>query len=235
MPFLVPFIPAIATVGAAAIGANAVSKAAKGQANAANNAAQLQQDQYNQTRTDNEPWRMAGQNALDNLTGILNSGKLSTRFSQADFTNDPGYQFAAKEGQRAIANQANAMGGGGLGAMRRASSFAEDNANKFYNDAFNRWNTQNVQEWNQLSGLAGTGQTANQQIGQAGLNYANNAGNALIGGADASAAGRVEQGNIYGNAINQLGAYWNRGQGNGTGVNDISQYGIPNYAVMSRP
>jgi hypothetical protein len=218
----------VAGLGSAAIGAYASNRAAKVQANAANNATQLQQDQYNQTRADNEPWRIAGQNALDNLTGILNSGKLSARFSMADFTNDPGYQFAAKEGQRAIANQANAMGGGGLGAMRRASSFAEDNANKFYGDAFNRWNTQNQQEWNQLSGLAGTGQSATNAVNQAGANNASNQGNILIGSAGQQGAASVNQGNIYGNAINQLGAYWNRTQD----PNAISQYGIPNYAVI---
>ena len=222
---------AAAVIGSAAIGAYSSNKAAKGQARASDKASDLQQVQYEQTRQDNEPWRVAGQNALANLTGILNSGKLSTRFTQQDFTNDPGYQFALKEGQRAIGNQANAMGGVGLGSMRRAASFAEGNANQFYDAAFNRWRTQNNDQWGNLSQLAGLGNNANASNANAGNANATNQGNLLVGASNAAAGNAINQGNIYGNAINQLGAYWNRG----ADPNAISQYGLPNYAVMPKP
>jgi hypothetical protein len=210
-----------AIIGSAIVGAVASNKAANKQAGAANSASKLQQDQYEQTRADNEPWRLAGQNALDNLTGILNSGKLSTRFTQQDFTNDPGYQFAAKEGQRAIANQANAMGGGGLGSMRRAAQFAEGNANQFYGDAYNRWRQQNQDQWGNTAQLAGFGPPANNALAQAGQQNATSQGNILIGGANQQAAAGINQGNIYGNAINQLGSYWNR---TSTNPLPVSQY-----------
>jgi hypothetical protein len=102
------------------------------------------------------------------------------------------------------------MGGGGLGAMRRASSFAEDNANKFYTDAFNRWRTQNQDEWGNTAQLAGFGPTANNLLAQVGENNSNAQGNLLTGNAGYQGRAGMEQGNIYGNAINQLGAYWNR-------------------------
>jgi hypothetical protein len=215
---------AIGSIGGAVIGGIASNKAAGKIAGATNKASDIQQGQYEQTRADNEPWRLAGQNALDNLTGILNSGKLSTRFSMADFTNDAGYQFAAKEGQRAIANQANAMGGGGLGAMRRAAQFAEGNANQFYGDAYNRWRQQNQDQWGNTAQLAGFGPPANNALAQAGQQNATAQGNLLTGNAGMQAGLGLNMGNVYSNALNQGMAAWNRGQTPSSNPLPVSSY-----------
>lgn len=74
----VMWVGAAATVVGAGLSANAASKGAKAQAAAAGQAAdaslqaaretnELQKQIYDQNRTDNEPWRQAGQNALAGL------------------------------------------------------------------------------------------------------------------------------------------------------------------------
>jgi hypothetical protein len=168
----------------------------------------LQKYMYDTSRSDNEPWRTAGQAALANLTGLLNSGELSSRFA-GKIDNEKGYQFARDEGLRAIDRKAAAGGGFGAGAQKAGIRFAEANANQFYNDAFNRWNIENTGTFNRLSGLAGTGQTANAQVGAAGSNYANQGANNLMMMGNAGAAAGMNQGNIYGNMLNQGLGYLN--------------------------
>lgn len=67
--------PAAAAVGAAVIGAGgsiyAGNKAAKAQGAAADQAAAVQQNIYNQTREDQGPYRQAGYDALEELRGLL--------------------------------------------------------------------------------------------------------------------------------------------------------------------
>lgn len=58
---------AAAIIGGSVLGAAASSSAANTQADAATNAAQLQQQQAQQTRSDNAPWRQTGSNALAQL------------------------------------------------------------------------------------------------------------------------------------------------------------------------
>lgn len=158
------------------------------------------------------PWMDAGKNALSNLTNLLNSGQLTSKFAPGDLANEPGYQFGMQQGQKALDNSAAARGMGQSGAALKATErYGQDYAGTKYNEAFNRFYIEKANTQNPLFRLAGLGSSANAQVGQAGQNYANQFGNDIIGGANAQAASTVARGNIYGNVFNQLGAMnWNK-------------------------
>jgi hypothetical protein len=203
------------------------SDAASAQRDAANQATALQRDQFNQVRADAAPWRAAGENALAKLSGLLQDGSLTSKFAGMNPMEEAGYKFASREGQRAIDNSAAARGGIGGASLKAGARFAEDNANKFYNDAFNRFQTERTNTTNPLFQLAGFGPQANQQVAGAGQNYANQAGANSIFGGQAQAGNNIAQGNIYAGAVNQLASLYGRQQDS----NGINQYGLPNYAT----
>ena len=65
---------ALAIGGSALLGASAAKSAASTQAAAADRAAELQNQQFQQTREDLAPYRAAGQTALNALTPALRNG-----------------------------------------------------------------------------------------------------------------------------------------------------------------
>jgi hypothetical protein len=81
-------------------------------------------------------------------------------------------------------------------------------AGQTYQDAYNRYNTDQSNLYNRLAGIAGTGQTAAPTLGNAGANYAANVGNTLTGGANAQAASRIAGANArtsgYMGAVNAI-------------------------------
>jgi hypothetical protein len=83
-----------------------------------------------------------------------------------------------------------------------------------YNRALTGYNTGVASEnqlYNRQAGLAGIGQTSANLVGQAGQNYATNAGNMITVGAAAQAAGQVGAANAF---TGGLGTYINYNQGN---------------------
>jgi hypothetical protein len=217
-----------AVVGSALIGGNAASSAASTQANAANNAAQLSNAQYQQTRQDQMPWMQAGQTALNALTPLATNYQ---KFGMDQFQQDPGYQFRLSEGQRAMGHQAGARGGLVSGTSLKAmQDYAQNSASNEYQNAFNRYQTERAAQLNPLQSLAGVGQTTAAQLGQTGAANAANMGNYLTGGAAAQAAGQVGSANAL---TSGLGTYLNYNQGNNlvnalSNRNLISQYGAGN-------
>lgn len=177
-----------AVVVSSAIGANASSKAAKSQASAADRAAELQNEQFNKQVELQEPWRQAGINAL----AKLQSGNVMG-------TMDPSYQFRLGEGLKALDRQAAARGGliSG-GALKAAQRYGQDFASQEFGNAYNR-----------LAALAGVGQTATNQLGQAGQTTASNVGNLMTSGAAARASGYVGGANAL---TSGLGQYLNYSQ-----------------------
>lgn len=193
-----------AVVVSSAIGANAAGKAAGAQAGAARDAAQLQYDQFQQTREDQKPWLEAGGRALNKLEGAVDY----TPFSMKQFQADPGYAFRLSEGQKALDRSAAARGGliSG-GALKAATRYGQDMGSQEYTNAFNRYQTERASMLQPLQSLAGVGQTTANQLGQAGQTYASNAGNALTGGAAAQAAGYVGQANAVNQGVSQYMNY----------------------------
>lgn len=203
-----------ATIGSAAIGANASRKAANTQASAADQAAQLQADQFAQQRANQEPFRQAGittqnellrQLGLGGEAGSAGYGNLMRNFSQQDFQADPGYQFRLSEGLKALDRQAAARGGliSG-GALKAAQGYGQDLASQEYQNAFNRYQTNRNSVYGMLSGQQGVGQAATNAMGAAGQNYANQAGEAYMGAGNARASGYIGAANAIGQGVGGL-------------------------------
>jgi hypothetical protein len=199
---------ATAIVVSSVVGGKAASSAGQAQADAANNAAQLSNDQFQQTRTDQMPWMDAGKRALTKLEGAVDY----TPFGMDQFNADPGYAFRLSEGQKALDSQAAARGGLISGnALRAATGYGQEMASQEYTNAFNRYQTERASKLAPLQSLAGVGQTTAANLGAAGAANAGAMGNYLTGGAAANAAGQVGQANAYSNAV---GTYLNYNQGN---------------------
>ena len=120
---------AAAVIGSSLIGAYSSNKAAKAQTAAANRAADLQQQQYEQTRTDQAPYREAGYNALNKLIPMSDY----TKFGMDQFQADPGYAFRLSEGQKALDRSAAARGGLISGsALKAASRYGQEMGSQEY-------------------------------------------------------------------------------------------------------
>ncbi len=195
----------VGAVGGAYLGSEGSKRAARTQAGAADRASEVQRYMFDQQREDAEPWREAGAGALSDL----NNSDFKRDFTMDDFQTDPGYAFRMSEGQKAIERSAAARGGLNSGAtMKSLTRFGQDTASSEYGNAYNRFNSDRDRRFNRLSSIAGLGQTANTQVGQAGQNYANNVGQNMMGAGNAIAAGQVGQANAWSNAIGQGTNTW---------------------------
>ena len=203
-----PWMIAAAVVGSSLIGASASKKAASTQADAANRAADLQMKQFERQVELQEPWRQAGITALNKLTPLATE---YTPFGMQQFQQDPGYAFRMQEGMKALERSAAARGGllsGGM--LKGAQQYGQDLASQEYMNAFNRYQAERNARLNPLQSLAGVGQTATNQLGQAGQTMAGNVGQAMGAAAQARASGYVGGAN----ALSQgLGTYLNYQQG----------------------
>lgn len=214
-------LTATAVVGSSLIGASATGKAVKAQSNSADAANALQKYMYDQTRSDQMPWHDAGTGALAQLQEFLKPGADMTKLLQAQ----PGYQARLNEGVNAIDRSAAANGslnsGGTLKALTR---YGQDYASNELTNVLNRYYS-----------MAGLGQTANNSMGAAGSNYANNAGNNLMAAGNARASGYLANGQIAGNALGGLagaGAYGANSSGwtmGGGGFNNPLNFGSGLY------
>jgi len=221
-----------AVVGSALIGGSAAKSAASTQSAAADRAAELQYQQFQQTREDQAPYRAAGVNALAELQRTAGNVPGAFKFGAGDYQADPGYAFRLSEGQKALDRSAAARGGliSG-GALKAATRYGQDMGSQEYQNAYNRaltgYNTGVASEnqlYNRQAGLAGIGQTATNLVGQAGQNYATNAGNLMTSGAAANAAGQVGMANAV---TGGLGTYLNYSQGNAL-LNALRTPQVPN-------
>lgn len=194
---------AVGLVGAG-MGANATSKAADKQQEAADAAARLQQRQYDQTRADNLYRMQVGDNALTQLQGLTGDFTAPTA---EEVMAEPGYQFGLKQGQDTIQNTAAAKGGLYSGnALKELTQYGGDYATTRFNDAYNRKKAGSDTQWGRLSALAGIGQTAQTQVNSAGGRYADNVGNIGQNNANVQGAAGISNANIWGNALNQAGS-----------------------------
>ena len=196
------------TLGAGLLGASASRSAAKTQAGAADRAADLQREMFERQVELSEPWRKAGEQALNKLVPLATE---YTPFGMTQFQADPGYGFRMSEGMKALERSAAARGGLLSGAtLKGIQRFGQDLGSQEYMNAFNRYQTERAARLQPLQSLAGVGQTTAQQIGQAGQQMASNVGEALTGGAAARASGYVGGANALTGA---LGTYLNYQQG----------------------
>jgi hypothetical protein len=199
-------IPAAASL----IGGSMQANAAKSAANAANAQSRYALDKQIELQ---EPFRQAGitgQNRLMELlglggnTGAEGYGKYSRDFNMSDFTQDPGYGFRLKQGQKALDASAAARGGLISGnALKAAQGFGQDMASQEYNNAFNRYQINRTNQLAPLQSLFGAGQTAATTLGGNYGTYGSetgaNTGNALMA-----------RGNAVGSALSGIGSAYGR-------------------------
>jgi hypothetical protein len=213
---------AAAVVGGAvisgAMASSASKKAARTQAASADYAADLQKEQFDKQVELQAPFREAGltaQNKLLDYMGLSKGagGKYAKDFSMADFQQDPGYAFRMSEGLKALDRTAAARGGMLSGAaLRGATRYGQDMASQEYTNAFNRYQTNRANQLNPLQSLMGASQTATNAMGQAGQNYATNAGNAYMNAGNARASGYVGSANAWSNALGGATNYLTQNQ-----------------------
>lgn len=197
---------AVGSVVGGALSSKGSKSAAKTQADAATRAAEMQLEQYNQTRDDLKPYTDAGGYGLDQLLTGYKDGSLTKPFTMADYQQDPGYQFRLQQGMNNI--QGSAAAGGGLlsGATLKAlNSYNSDLASQEYNNAYSRYGNDQQNRYARLMDLARMGQNSAVQTGTMGQSAVGAAGANLTSGANASAAGTVASGNAWANTAGQLG------------------------------
>lgn len=219
-----------AIVGGAVVGGIASNSAAGKQADAAENAAEMQGDAAAQMRSDLNPYTGLGTDAINPLwaamgyreNGLGNmvvnkNSPLQQKFSfnAANLESTPGYQFALQQGLKGTNNAMASQGLGLSGAQAKGlSQFATGLADQTYGDQYNRalstFNT-NYQvaanNVNNLQGLVNTGQNSAAQTGQAAIAGANNAGNYLTQAGNAQAAGIAGLGQAANNGVNNYMLY----------------------------
>jgi len=191
------------------LGSQAAKQGGEGQAASTRYAADLANQQYEQTRADQMPFLEAGKTALNKLIPLATN---YTPFDYNAMTADPGYAFRLSEGQKALDRQAAARGGLISGsALKAATRYGQDMGSQEYNSSFNRYLAQRNAELNPLQSLAGMGQTTGTNLGSMGASNAANVGNLATSGAAATAAGNVGATNAI---TGGLGTYLNYSQGN---------------------
>lgn len=170
-----------------------------------------QQRQFDISRQDQMPWLEAGQGALAQLVKQLPS--LTAAPDARQFREDPGYQFAVDEGQRAIDRSAAARGtlnsGGTLKALAR---YGQGMADQQYGNWWDRQRAVQADHFNRLSTIAGTGQTTATSLGTQGQNFAgqqtgtlSNIANLHLQGGNARASSYLRRGALSANQSNQNG------------------------------
>lgn len=188
----------------------AAGSAADKQARAAADANKLQYDMFQQQRQDQEPWRQAGAQAL---TGLGNAD-FQRDFTMADFQKDPGYDFRMQEGMKALDRSAAARGAlGSGGSLKGIARYGQDFASNEFNNAYNRFNSDRDRRFSRLSSIAGVGQAANNAMGAAGQNYANQAGSNITSAGQSAANADLAAGQAWGNTLSNVSqmpmqGYW---------------------------
>jgi hypothetical protein len=149
----------------------------------------FQRESRDQVRSDTEPYRQAGANAISaasDMTGLTDNGY--------DWQTDPGYQFRLDEGMRALERSGAARGGvlsGGFG--RKAIRYGQNFASNEYSNVYNR-----------IMGIAGMGQFGTTLSANASTTASGRMGAAVSNQGATRASGYTARGNIAGSAIEQV-------------------------------
>jgi hypothetical protein len=199
-------MPVGAIVGSAVVGAGASvyagNKAAKAQSRAAQQAADVQRQQYEQTRADLAPYRDTGATALGRYGDLLGMrGPEAYQAALQGYTQSP---FLARMVQDTVgAVDASRAARGGLFSGATAQEIG-DRTGQLYLGDYNNY-------LSRLGGMVDTGQNAAAQTGNFGQNAAAGQANAYQAAGNARAQGYINMGNSVNNALSQgaqlYGAY----------------------------
>ena len=146
------------------------------------------------------------------IESAYQNGQLTGGLDPSKFQTDPSYQFRKQQGMADIESSAAASGGLLSGAaLKSLNRYNSDLASQEYGNAWGRdqaekknlfsvlgnnrsqdydlFNNEDTRKYNQISAMAGVGQTTANNLGTFGANNALNQGNAAINGANAQANG----------------------------------------------
>ena len=225
--------------------AGAATQAAQVQAAAAQYAAQLTQQRFEESKAELQPFVDYGTGAIptvQNLTGTGPGGNPLTAPltslpgtwdpSMATLANMPGYQFELQQGQLATTAAINAEGLGRSGAAVKAGAqYAQGLAASDWQANYNQWLSQQQlaqagksQTYNMLTGQVGTGLSAAGAVAGVSTQATANQVAAVQSGAAAQAQGITQASNaLYGTqgGVTQAGQQFAlaallAGQGSGT-------------------
>jgi hypothetical protein len=207
-----------ATLVSGYMGSQAAKSASRTQADAAGRA----QDQLlaagQEAKVGYEPYTESGKTALSDLS--VNRPYFQQQFTNRDLnaTLAPGYEFRLGQGQRANMMASNLTGGAVSGNAQRAlQDYTQNFASGEYANAFNQFQSQRTNIYNQLSDIAKMGLTAQQGSANAILGTGTNIASITSGLGNAQAASQIAQGNILGNTAQGVGnaaAYYAMNQQN---------------------
>jgi hypothetical protein len=207
------------------MGSNAASSAASSQSAAAQAASQasltatretnaMQKDMYDQNVKRQQPYVDAGMGSLNALQqGLAPGGQFTKTFGSGDLGLDPSYQFRLNQGTQNLNASAAARGLLGSGQnLKDITDYGQQSASQEYQNAFNRYQTNQSNLYNRMSGMATMSQNAAAGVGNQGMQVASNmaqntmsgvnsSNNYLTSGAAANAAGQVGQANAWGGAL----------------------------------
>lgn len=182
------------------LGTNKTGDAVAAQTAGANAADATQMEMFNKVEADQAPYRQAGYSALSSMQ----DPRFQKSFTMADFQEDPGYQFALNEGQKALERGAAAKGmslsGGQLKAL---TNYNQGMANQQYQNAYERYNNDLSTQYNRLASLAGLGQTANNTTSSAAMSAGQGIAQTQAGLGNANAAAYMNQGKQNMDLLNQ--------------------------------
>lgn len=202
MPFggllTVGLISAGTSIAGGIMGSSAASKAAKQQAQSAQNALDFQKEVFGQQQQNQQPFLDQGKVSLAKLmegisNGTFGAGHLPTA-EEARAT--PGYQFNLAEGQNAIERGQAAAGGAFTGGTLKAlGRFTSGLADSTYQQTVNNVLANNQQNFAQLFAPAQLGENAVASINNTGSQVSQNVGNLMTQQGNAQAAGTVGSAN----------------------------------------
>jgi hypothetical protein len=188
------------------LSASAQKKAAQTQANAAARAQDQLLGAGQEASQGYAPYTEAGTTALSNITGQM-------PYFQQQFTNQdlnsylaPGYDFRLGQGQRANMMASNVTGGAvGGNALKSLQDYSQNFASGEYANAFNQFQSQRTNIYNQLSDIAKIGLTGQQGAANAILGTGTNIASITSGLGNAQAASQIGQANAYGGVAQGIG------------------------------
>lgn len=150
--------------------------AADAQVNAANQAAALQKQIFNQTQENLKPYMNAGKAALPGLNALLDPTQ-----ALKDFYGSEQYALMGSEAQNNLLAAQEAMGGmGNTSTGNSLKMIAPNLGQQYLADSYNRH-----------MGIANMGQNSAANLGSAAQNYATQAGNAYMQAGQAQAQGAM--------------------------------------------
>lgn len=183
-------------------GKDAASSAANKMQGATDQSLAENQRQFNISQNNMAPWLRAGRKSLAAQQDLMGLGGDGTQMQALQ--SAPGYQFRLQQGQRSL--DAGLAARGGMGSGKSMQAGVDYNQNFASNEYQNRLN--------QLAGLSNTGQSTATQMGNQGMQYAQNQGNLWTGNANAQGAAGLQAANMNASTLqgvgNVLGNYYGR-------------------------